>query len=159
MIIETAVVKSISGNLVTVECQSHSACNHCHASDSCGTGTVAKAFPQRSHRFVVNKTAAVNIGDTIEIGLREKNIVTSAMLVYLLPLASILLAMALAEYFSRVLLLEGEWLVILAALLGGYGGFYWTGKLAKNFEQRFDFKPKMIGVVSSSEVIGQWRAD
>ena len=103
MIIETAVVKSISGNLVTVECQSHSACNHCHASDSCGTGTVAKAFPQRSHRLVVNKTAAVNIGDTIEIGLREKNIVTSAMLVYLLPLASILLAMALAEYFSRVL--------------------------------------------------------
>lgn len=159
MIIETAVVKSVTGDQVTVQCESHSACNHCHASDNCGTGTVAKAFPQRSHSFVVTKTAAVTVGDKIEVGLREKNIITSAMLVYLLPLAVILIGIGLGQYLSLVLSLDGEWLIILMAFFGGYIGFSYTRKLSVKFEQRFDFKPKMVGVVARAEVIGQWRAD
>jgi sigma-E factor negative regulatory protein RseC len=159
MIIETAVVKSITGDQVTVQCESHSACNHCHASENCGTGTVAKAFPQRSHRFIVTKTAAVMVGDKIEVGLREKNIITSAMLVYLLPLAAILIGTGLGHYLSLALQLDGEWLTILTAFVGGYIGFNCTRKLSVKFEQRFDFKPKMLDVIAGHEAIGQWRAD
>ncbi|PKH05450.1 SoxR reducing system RseC family protein [Moritella sp. Urea-trap-13] len=159
MIIETAVVKSVTGDQVSVQCESQSACNHCHASDNCGTGTVAKAFPHRIHNFTVTKTADVVAGDKIEIGLREKNLVTSAMLVYLLPLAAILLSLGLGQYLSQVFQFEGEGLVILAAFVGGYIGFSGTLKLSVKFDQHFDLKPKMLGVVAQSEVIGQWRAD
>ena len=159
MIIETAIVKSVTGDQVSVQCESQSACNHCHASDNCGTGTVAKAFPHRTHHFTVTKTADVVAGDKIEIGLREKNLVTSAMLVYLLPLAAILLSLGLGQYLSQVLQFDGEGLVILAAFVGGYIGFTCTRKLSVKFDQSFDFKPKMLGVVAQSEVIGQWRAD
>ncbi|MCJ8350222.1 SoxR reducing system RseC family protein [Moritella sp.] len=159
MIIETAIVKSVIGDQVSVQCESQSACNHCHASDNCGTGMVAKAFPHRTHRFTVTKTADVVAGDKIEIGLREKNLITSAMLVYLLPLAAILLSLGLGQYLSQVFQFEGEGLVILAAFVGGYIGFSCTRKLSVIFDQRFDFKPKMLGVVAQSEVIGQWRAD
>ncbi|MDX2321432.1 MAG: SoxR reducing system RseC family protein [Moritella sp.] len=159
MIIETAIVKSVTGDLVAVQCESKSACNHCHASDNCGTGTVAKAFPHRTHNFTVTKTADVVAGDKIEIGLREKNLVTSAMLVYLLPLATILLSLGIGQYLSQVFQFDGEGLVILAAFIGGYIGFHCTRKLSVKFDQRFDLKPKMLGVVAQSEVIGQWRAD
>lgn len=159
MIIEIAVVKSVTGDQVSVQCESQSACNHCHASDNCGTGTVAKAFPHRTHRFTVTKTADVVAGDKIEIGLREKNLVTSAMLVYLLPLASILLSLGLGQYLSQLFQFEGEGLVILAAFVGGYIGFSCTRKLSVKLDQHFDLKPKMLGVVAKSEVIGQWRAD
>ncbi|QUM75170.1 SoxR reducing system RseC family protein [Moritella sp. 24] len=159
MIIETAVVKNVTGDQVSVQCESQSACNHCHASDNCGTGTVAKAFPHRIHSFTVTKTAGVVTGDKIEIGLPEKNLVTSAMLVYLLPLATILLSLGLGQYLSQTLQFEGEGLVILAAFIGGGLGFSCTRKLSAKFDQRFDFKPKMIGVVTQSEVIGQWRVD
>ncbi len=159
MIIETAIVKSVTGDQVSVQCESQAACNHCHASDNCGTGTVAKAFPHRIHRFTVTKTADVVAGDKIEIGLREKNVVTSAMLVYLLPLATILLSLGFGQYLSQVFQFEGEGLVIAAAFIGGYIGFSCTRKLSVKFDQRFDFKPKMLGVVAKSEVIGQWRAD
>lgn len=159
MIIETAVVKSITGDQLTVQCESHSACNHCHASAECGTGTVAKAFPQRSHQFVVTGTAQVSVGDKIEIGLREKNIITSAMLVYLLPLFTMLTSIALAQLLSTFLQYEHELLVILAAFVGGFCGFKLTRIFSANYEQRFDFKPKMVGVVQQSEIIGQWRPD
>jgi len=159
MIIETAIVKSVTGDQVSVECESQSACNHCNASDNCGTGTVAKAFPHRTHRFTVTKTVDVVEGDKIEIGLREKNLITSAMLVYLLPLAAILLSLGLGQYFTQVFQFEGEGLVILAAFIGGYIGFSCTKKFSAIFDKGFDFKPKMLGVVAQSEVIGQWRAD
>jgi len=159
MIIETAIVKSVTGDQVSVQCESQSACNHCHASDNCGTGTVAKAFPHRTHRFTVTKTADVVVGDKIEIGLPEKNLLTSAMLVYLLPLATILFSLGVGQYLSQVFQFDGEGLIILAAFIGAYFGFAWTRKLSVRFDQRFDFKPKMMGVVSQSEVIGQWRAD
>lgn len=159
MIIETAVVKGITDDQLTVQCESHSACNHCHASSECGTGTIAKAFPQRTHQFVVTRTADVSVGDKIEVGLREKNIVTSAMLVYLLPLFSILLSIVLAQLLSTILQFDGELFVILAAFAGGFIGFKLTRKIGMNYEQKFDFKPKMVGVVRRSEVIGQWRPD
>lgn len=159
MIIETAVVKSIMGDQLTVQCESHSACNHCHNSDNCGTGTVAKAFPQRTHQFVVTNISDAKIGDKIEVGLREKNIVLSAMLVYLLPLFFILLFIGLAQMFSVSLQLNNELFLILAAVAGGLFGFKLTRLLSVNYEQRFDFKPVMVGVVSRSELIGQWQPD
>jgi len=159
MIIETAVVKSITGDQLTVQCESHSACNHCHASAECGTGTIAKAFPQRSHQFVVTGTAQVSVGDKIDVGLREKNIITSAMLVYLLPLFTMLTSIALAQLLTTFLQYDNELFVILSAFTGVFLGFKLTKVFSANYEQRFDFKPKMVGVVSQAEIIGQWRPD
>jgi len=159
MIIETAVVKSITGDQLTVQCESHSACNHCHASAECGTGTIAKAFPQRSHQFVVTGTAQVSVGDKIEVGLREKNIITSAMLVYLLPLFTMLTSIVLAQLLTTFLQYDNELSVILSAFTGVFLGFKLTKVFSANYEQRFDFKPKMVGVVSQAEIIGQWRPD
>jgi len=159
MIIETAVVKSITGDQLTVQCESHSACNHCHASAECGTGTIAKAFPQRSHQFVVTGTAQVSVGDKIDVGLREKNIITSAMLVYLLPLFTMLTSIVLAQLLTTFLQYDNELSVILSAFTGVFLGFKLTKVFSANYEQRFDFKPKMVGVVSQAEIIGQWRPD
>lgn len=159
MIIETAVVKSITGDQLTVQCESHSACNHCHTSAECGTGTIAKAFPQRSHQFVVTGTAQVSVGDKIEVGLREKNIITSAMLVYLLPLFTMLTSIVLAQLLTTFLQYDNELFVILSAFTGVFLGFKLTKVFSANYEQRFDFKPKMVGVLSQAEIIGQWRPD
>lgn len=159
MIVETALVTKISGNDITVQCESRSACDHCHASESCTTGAVSKAFPQRTHQLVVQKTADVVVGDRIEIGLKQKNIVTSAMLVYLLPLAFILLFTVLGQYLSHIFAVDGELLIILSAFFGGISGFTLARKISVKYEQHFDFKPKMLSVLEKQSVIAQWRLD
>jgi hypothetical protein len=63
---ELATVVAIDGNHAWVECERRSACSGCHQQSSCGTGTVAKAFPMKAQRLRVALTIDVSGGPASE---------------------------------------------------------------------------------------------
>ena len=135
---ELATVVAIDGNHAWVECERRSACSGCHQQSSCGTGTVAKAFPMKAQRLRVALTGDVAVGQQIRLG--------GAALVYVLPLFCLLLGALLGQLWLVPLLSAGEGVTILCCLLGGAIGFLLVRYFSDRLEQG-EYGPRMLGVV------------
>lgn len=143
---ELATVVAIDGQHAWVECERRSSCSGCHQQSSCGTGTVAKAFPVKSQRLRITLTAEVSVGQQVRIGIPQASILRGAALVYVLPLFCLLLGALLGQLWLAPLLSGGEGITILSCLLGGAIGFL----LVRYFSARLDrgaYGPRMLGVV------------
>ncbi|MGY5452636.1 SoxR reducing system RseC family protein [Agarivorans sp. MS3-6] len=139
LIIETAKVVGFHQGQALVECVSKSACGSCGSAEHCGNSAIAKAFPTRTHQLSVEITEEVKVGDSIELGLNSKNMLNSALLVYLLPL---LLLMAGAGMGKATQVSEG--VVIITSLCGLLIGFVMVKLYTKRFMGHASYKPKMI---------------
>lgn len=143
---ELATVVAIDGDHVWVECERRSACNGCQQQPSCGTGTLAKAFPSKAPRLRVRLTAEVRVGQQIRVGIPQASLLRGAALVYVLPLLCLLVGALLGQLWLAPLLSGGEGITILCSLLGGVLGFL----LVRYFSNRLDqgrYGPQMLGVV------------
>ncbi len=143
---ELATVVAIEGDHAWVECERRSACSGCQQQSSCGTGTVAKAFPLKAPRLRVRLTAEVRVGQQIRLGIPQESLLRGAALVYVLPLFCLLAGALLGQLWLAPLLAGGEGITILSSVLGGVLGFL----LVRYFSNRLDqgrYGPRMIGVV------------
>ena len=143
---ELATVVAIDGEHAWVECERRSACSGCHQQSSCGTGTVAKAFPLKAQRLRVALTAEVSVGQQVRLGIPQASILQGAALIYVLPLFCLLAGALLGQLWLAPLLSAGEGVTILCCLLGGLVGF----SLVRYFSNRLDqgtYGPRMLGVV------------
>ncbi|WP_429011112.1 SoxR reducing system RseC family protein [Aeromonas allosaccharophila] len=143
---ELATVVAIEGDHAWVECERRSACSGCQQQSSCGTGTVAKAFPLKAPRLRVRLTAEVRIGQQVRLGIPQASLLRGAALVYVLPLFCLLVGALLGQLWLVPLLSGGEGITILCCLLGGVLGFL----LVRYFSNRLDqgrYGPQMLGVV------------
>ena len=66
---ELATVVAIDGNPRLGGVRAAIACSGCHQQSSCGTGTVAKAFPMKAQRLRVALTGDVAVGQQIRLGI------------------------------------------------------------------------------------------
>ena len=143
---ELATVVAIEGDHAWVECERRSACSGCQQQSSCGTGTVAKAFPLKAPRLRVRLTVEVRIGQQVRLGIPQASLLRGAALVYVLPLFCLLVGALLGQLWLVPLLSGGEGITILCCLLGGVLGFL----LVRYFSNRLDqgrYGPQMLGVV------------
>ncbi|MGL5303143.1 MAG: SoxR reducing system RseC family protein [Aeromonas sp.] len=143
---EIATVVAIEGEYLWVECQRRSACSGCQQQSHCATGTVAKAFPQHAQRLRVKKSAPVEIGQQIRLGISQQSLLRGATLVYVVPLLCLLAGALLGQLWLAPLLSGGEGVTILSCLLGAVVGFL----LVRYFSNRLDqgrYGPQMLGVV------------
>ena len=100
MIKETAVVVKCEGEFAWVEAQRKSACGQCGANKACGTGTIAKIWGQKTAHMKAINRAQAHEGDTVLIGLQESALVQGSLIIYLLPLVSMLLFAIFGEQMA-----------------------------------------------------------
>ena len=143
---ELATVVAIEGDHAWVECERRSACSGCQQQSSCGTGTVAKAFPLKAPRLRVRLTAEVRIGQQVRLGIPQASLLRGAALVYVLPLFCLLVGALLGQLWLAPLLSGGEGFTILCCLLGGLLGFLLVRYFSNRLEQG-RYGPQMLGVV------------
>jgi sigma-E factor negative regulatory protein RseC len=145
MIESIATVVAVGDTWAQVECRRKSACGHCHQQESCGVGTIAKAMPGRPQLLEIILTAPVQVGQQVRIGIPERSLLTSAMLVYLVPLLFLLLGSLAGKLVSVHWPVGEEPSEIVGALLGGALGF-WLARLgAKRLGGNF-YRPVMLGL-------------
>lgn len=105
MIYETGRVIAVESDSLWVETIRSSTCNSCSAQKGCGHGILNKvANSRRSYvrALLVDRSADdFHIDDEVEISIPEQVLVGGALLVYLLPLLSMLAgALLLAQWFT-----------------------------------------------------------
>ena len=89
MILETATLVAIEPGAIWVDAVQKSACESCVAEKGCGTRVLSKLTGKTSRIRVLagaDQLQRLAIGDEVTIGIPEDVVVTSALLVYILPL-------------------------------------------------------------------------
>ena len=113
MIEELATVIKTEGDVMAVEIQRQSTCGSCSVKSGCGTNLVASLFGKRRALLSLPNTIDARPGDRVVLGIREKDLVTGSIRLYLYPLAGLLFG-AIAGH----LLAGSELFTILSGLTG-----------------------------------------
>lgn len=121
MIEEYAVVTKRSDGFVTLEVERRTACGLCGQKRGCGNATWGKLLGHKSQEFVAENLINANVGDSVVVGINEREILSTVFYLYVVPLIAMLVAAILADQ-----LLNNELYVILASALGLVLGFVWV---------------------------------
>ena len=87
MLIETAVVTEYRNGIAKVRCETKKGCSGCAAQASCGAAALSElngSSNQGELLFELKVDQPLKIGQMIEIGLQEKSMVLSALLLLIL---------------------------------------------------------------------------
>lgn len=117
MIRENAQVVALDGDYALVQTQRRAACDSCAVNKGCGTSVLSKVIGKRYAQIRVLNTPGAKIGDTVVIGMGENGLLKSALLVYCLPLLTVVLSVMI----GRVLF--GENFTDGLAIVFGVAGF------------------------------------
>lgn len=127
MIEELAVIRTVTENSLIVESEVKSSCSSCKQVDACGSGQVAKAIPHRKLTVEINTNDFAdnqfNVGESVIIGIPEKNLLSTAMQVYLWPLAGLILFGGFGQFLVQQHYVAHELIALTISVLGGGAGF------------------------------------
>ena len=150
MMTALATVLDVQDDIVVVGCQQKTSCNHCASQDSCGTGIVSKVLPGKVHHWAFHTDKKLTIGQMVEIGLPEKNLLQSAAIVYLVPLFFLLFGALISEWLISPLIGIGEVTTIVIAGLSSWGGYFIAKALSHRIEQKTEQQVSLIRVLGES---------
>ncbi len=143
MLKEPGKVVAVEGDSLLVECISKSACSSCEARHSCGSGTISKAFPAKSRLLKVPNIGNHQPGQAVVVEIPEANLMKAALVMYVLPLAFLLLGALIAELLI-VPLIEGSELITIVCSLGGMLlGLLVAKKLSVRLERDTLYQPNV----------------
>ncbi|MFV0574987.1 MAG: SoxR reducing system RseC family protein [Vibrio sp.] len=134
-------------NYVELSCEQKTSCNSCQSQKSCGTGMVSKAIGNKAHLWKLNTPQNLKAGQIVEIGLPEKSLVLSALVVYLLPLLAMIIGSVVAQMVLRPWLNLGEGIVIAMFFLCGGLGIYFAKPMTQWLERKVDSEVSLIRVL------------
>ena len=154
MIKELANGVAIKAGQVTVTSQIKSSCSGCAQVDTCGSGQIAKALPQAKLTLTLpydinmfGKT--LKLGDCVVLALPEKDVLSSAGQVYLLPLFGLIAFSAFGQWLVNQQILPHELIALGFGLTGGYLGYRLAKFKQKQGEHSENLQPKIIEVLLS----------
>lgn len=143
MLRENAVVVDYQNGVATVKCQSKSACGQCAAKYSCGTAALAELNGEHGeHIFTVATITPVSIGQTVEVGLEERLLLFSTLLVYVVPLLTLLCATLIgASLFPQ------EWMNAIFIFFSTALSFVIVRFLAQKLQRKSAYQPILLRVL------------
>ena len=142
-----AQVVAVEGNMAWLIPESGSSCGGCSSAAACGSkgiGTIASRLEAR--RFQLVNDAGLRIGERVVVGISEHAVLRASVTAYVIPLATLLSAGALAQSVA------GSDAVTMAAMLAGLVFGLWLARLrAARMMARGDLAPRFLRRASMSE--------
>jgi sigma-E factor negative regulatory protein RseC len=151
MIKEQAQVTAITQDSVTVESIVKSTCSGCQQLESCGSGQIAKAFPQKKTTYTVTSELPVKVGDRVTIGLSEKLLLSAAWQVYMWPLIGLFIGSFLGQSILEANLISHELWALPIAIFGGYLGYFLAKRQQLMMRDKQEWLPTLIDVLPANK--------
>ena len=127
MIEERAVILSLESetsaadSTATLEIERKIACGLCGQTRGCGNSIWGKLFAHQSTAFKAQNCIDAKVGDSVIVGINESALLKSALLLYILPLATMLIGAILATQIY-----DTNGYAMFGALIGLMLGFVWV---------------------------------
>ncbi len=145
MLTETGQIVAVEADGLWVETIQRSTCGSCAARSGCGQHLLSQLTGRNSYLWVSlqgRDAGRYRIGDTITLGVPEAVVANGSLLVYLLPLVTLLIATTLAHHWW-----QREPLTILAGLAGLLAGGAWVRWRAHRTRHDARLQPVLIDSV------------
>ncbi len=143
MIEEVAEVVEVGSTHLFVRSARLSACNGCQASDNCSQRSLAKLFG--NHHVLIRlsnpESLPVRVGQSVVVGLHERALLLSSVVMYLVPLLFLILFAVLSATFF-----QQESFIIASTLMGLLLGFLMSRKLSKKLLSNANYTPKLVRI-------------
>ena len=145
MLEERAQVVEPSGGEVLVETIRQSACTACSASKGCGQKLLGDIGRGARFRVVARNPRGLILqqGDSVVLGLEESSFLSASLMVYLLPLLTMMLLALLADGGGLA-----EPLVVLAGALGLAGGLWGARRWGARSTTGCRYQPEVLRKVA-----------
>lgn len=145
MLKERAVVIAYQSGIAKVKCQSQSACGACAAKSACGSAALSELNGVGAeHFFDVETITPLKVGQVIEIGLMERSLIFSSLLVYFFPLLAIVISTLIADAAFQTELSQGIFILFCTAL-----AFFIVHIVGKSWQKKANYRPIFLRVLSS----------
>ena len=140
MITETGKVIALKGDQAWVQTIRASACQCCAARHGCGQKALATVTGGRANQVLVANTVDARVGDEVVIGIPEQALLGASLLVYALPLLTLVLGSVVGHQLAP----SGD----LPAMIGGAGGLASGLGLAALWQRRLGSacEPRLVRV-------------
>lgn len=141
MMREWATVVSWQNGVATLHSELKTSCSSCSARKGCGSHMLNKLGPKNAHVMKITSTEPLTPGQRIELGIEEKSLLSSAMLVYMTPLLGLFVVAGLFQ-----MLFHSDLAAAAGALLGGIGGFIVAKGISSYLAKAASFQPVILSV-------------
>jgi len=128
MLEEHAIVLSINPNshnlsdsIAVLEIQRKTACGLCGKTRGCGNSIWGKLFAHQSTSFKAQNPIKAKVGDSVVVGINERALLKSALLLYIAPLVTMMIGAILMN-----VLMHNNAGSMLGSLIGLIIGFVWV---------------------------------
>ena len=112
---------SAANSTATLEIERKIACGLCGQTRGCGNSIWGKLFAHQSTAFKAQNRINAKVGDSVIVGINESALLKSALLLYILPLATMLIGAILATQIHDI-----NSYAMLGAMVGLVLGFVWV---------------------------------
>jgi sigma-E factor negative regulatory protein RseC len=124
MIQEQAVVVGINQEIASLEILRNKPCGLCGQTRGCGISIWGRLFGHRANIFKVKNTVNAKVDDVVTVGIQENALLLSAVIVYGVPLLTLILGAAFANLaFAGDLHADRN--TVLGAFFGLFVGYLW----------------------------------
>lgn len=142
-----AHVVAVDGNVAWLVPEQTSSCGGCASATACGAkgiGTTASRLELR--RFQLDNDSNLAVGERVVVGIRENALLRASITAYVIPLATLLIAGALAQWAI------GRDIVTMAAMFAGLALGLWFARIgAGRLLVRGDLAPRFLRRASAGE--------
>ena len=145
MLTESAVVIEYESGKAKVKCQSQSACGACAAKSACGNSALSElagSGARGEHIFTIETITPLKVGQRVEIGLSEHSLIKSALLMYCVPLFTLLFSTLLFDLLLSHELVSVFFIFISTAL--SFLGVRWY---AQKLNRKSAYQPVLLRVL------------
>ncbi len=149
MIVENAQVVAIDGQYAVVQTQRRSACHACSVNRGCGIPVLNSLIPNRICSLKVLNPVHANIGDKVEIGVSESGLVKGALILYVLPLISVVVSIVAASVIFGSHLTDS--IAIAFSVAGFILGLGLVGLLSNRLGSKMEYQTKILSVTGGNK--------
>lgn len=139
IILATASSPSQTSPMATIEIVRKTACGLCGQTRGCGNAFWGKLFAHKTSSFLARNSLNAKVGQNVIVGIDETAMMKSALLLYLLPLATMLFGALLA---SQVV--ASDMSAMLGAVIGLVVGYFWVKQHIAGHAYYHHHQPKIL---------------
>ncbi|MDE0926232.1 MAG: SoxR reducing system RseC family protein [Methylophilaceae bacterium] len=125
--------------VATIEVVRRTACGLCGKTRGCGNAFWGKLFGHKDVSLKAENTINAKVGQSVIVGIEEKALLKSALLLYIAPLATMLFGAILASKVS-----PSDLSAMVGAVAGLLVGFFWVKAHVAGRVYYQNYQPKIL---------------
>ena len=133
---DKGIVVDVSMNKISVESYRDKPCGLCGQTQGCGNSLWGKLLNHKKNKIQINTEEKFTKGDIVEMHYDEKKLLRISLIIYFIPLLSVLIFLALAQYIYG----NNITISIFSLVLGFFVGLSLSRYVVQSMNAELDIK-------------------